>query len=158
MRRYLVVANQTLGGDQLIQAVRERMFHGPSQFWVLVPATKPAHLAERYGTGYPFKLGGDPFGSAASGGAGHAIESGTSLAQQRLDMELQRLHEAGADADGEVGDPDPLKAISNALSGQQFDEIILSTLPRGRSRWLRQDLPGQVKKKFGIPLTHVVSG
>jgi GABA permease len=47
-------------------------------------------------------------------------------------MELQRLHEAGAEADGEVGDPDPLKAIGNALARAQFDEIILSTLPRGR--------------------------
>ena len=158
MRRYLVVANQTLGGDRLIQAVRERMLHGPSQFWVLVPATKPAHFAERYGTGYPFKMGGDPYGSAESGDAGHGIESGASLAQQRLDMELQRLHEADAEADGEVGDPDPLKAISNALAREQFDEIILSTLPRGRSRWLRQDLPGQARKKFGIPVTHVVSG
>jgi hypothetical protein len=130
MRRYLVVANQTLGGDQLIQVVGERMLHGPCQFWVLVPATKPAHFAERYGASYPFKMDGDPYGSAASGDAGHAIESGASLAQQRLDMELQRLHEA----DGEVGDPDPLKAISNTLAREQFDEIILSTLPRGRSR------------------------
>jgi GABA permease len=134
------------------------MLHGPCQFWVLVPATKPAHFAERYGTGYPFKLEGDPYASAAIGDAGHAIESGASLAQQRLDIELQRLHEAGAEADGEVGDPNPLKAISNALSRQRFDEIILSTLPRGRSRWLRQDLPGQVTKKSGIPVTHVVSG
>jgi hypothetical protein len=158
MRRYLVVANQTLGGDQLIHVVRERMFHEPSRFWVLVPATKPADFAERYGAGYPFRMEGDPYGSAASGDTGHAIESGASLAQQRLDMELQRLHEAGAEADGEVGDADPLKAIRSALAREQFDEIILSTLPRGRSRWLRQDLPGQVKKKFGIPVIHIVSG
>ena len=134
MGRYLVVANQTLGGHQLIQAVRERILRERSEFWVLVPETRSAGV-------------GLPAGTDAA-----------SLAQQRLDMELQRLHEAGAEADGEVGDPDPFKAISNTLAHKQFDEIILSTLPRGRSRWLRQDLPGKVEKKFGIPVTHIVSG
>jgi len=83
--------------------------------------------------------------------------SGVALAQERLDLELQRLHDAGADAEGEVGDANPLKAIRNALAGQQFDEIILSTLPQERSRWLRQDLPSQVRKKFQLPVTHIVS-
>ncbi len=137
MGRYLVVANQTLGGDHLIHAARERMFHEPSEFWVLVPATRPAYFVESV-----------------------RVRPGTdavSLAQQRLDMELQRLHEAGVEADGEVGDQDPFKAISDTLRHKQFDEIILSTLPHGRSRWLRQNLPTQVKK-FGIPVTHLVSG
>ena len=134
MGRYLVVANQTLGGHQLVQAVRERILRERSEFWVLVPETKSARV------GLPAEM------------------EAASLAQQRLEMELQRLHEAGAEADGEVGDPDPFKAISNTLAHKQFDEIILSTLPRGRSRWLRQDLPGKVEKKFGIPVTHIVSG
>jgi hypothetical protein len=134
MGRYLVVANQTLGGHQLVQAVRERILRERSEFWVLVPETKSAGMGLQAGT------------------------DAASLAQQRLDMELQRLHEAGAEADGEVGDPDPFKAISNTLAHKQFDEIILSTLPHGRSRWLRQDLPGKVEKKFGIPVTHIVSG
>ncbi len=136
MGRYLVVANQTLGGDHLIQAARERMLHERSEFWVLVPATRPAHVAE-----------------SAYVRAGTDIAS---LAQQRLDMQLQRLHEAGVEADGEVGDPDPFKAISDTLRRKQFDEIILSTLPRSRSRWLRQDLPRKLER-FGIPVTQVVS-
>ncbi len=155
MRRYLVVANQTLGGDQLIQAVRERMFHGPAQFWVLVPATKPAHFAEGF-AGHPIRMGGDPYdtGTIDSGFRDYA---GESLAQQRLDTELQRLHEVGAEADGEVGDPDPYKAVSHTLADKQFDEIILSTLPHAGSRWLRQNLPAKLKK-FGLPVTHVVAG
>ena len=140
MGRYLVVANQTLGGGHLIQAARERMLREPSEFWVLVPATRSAGLLVEATAGV--RSGSDA----------------VSLAQQRLDRELQRLHEAGAEADGEVGDPDPFKAISNTLRDKQFDEIILSTLPHGRSRWLRQDLPGRLKKKFGIPVTHLVSG
>ncbi len=156
MRRYLVVANQTLGGDQLIQAVRERILHGPSEFWVLVPATKPAHFAEGF-AGHPIRMGADPYDTGTIDSGFHD-DAGESLAQQRLDTELQRLHEAGAEADGEVGDSDPFKAIRDVLAHKQFDEIILSTLPHGRSRWLRQDLPGRVKKKFGIPVTHIVSG
>ena len=152
MKRYLVVANQTLGGDQLIQAVRERMFHGPSEFWVLVPATNPSH----YGTGHPIRTAGDLYDTSAVD-SGYRDDSGESRAQRRLDMELQRLHEAGAEADGEIGDPDPHKAVGQALARRQFDEIILSTLPHARSRWLRQDLPTKLKK-FGLPVTHVVAG
>jgi GABA permease len=85
------------------------------------------------------------------------LDSGASMAGQRLDVELQRLHEAGAEADGEVGDPDPVKAIANTLARQPFDEIILSTLRQGRSRWLRQDLLSQVQKMFALPVTHIAS-
>ena len=152
MRRYLVVANQTLGGDALIQAVRERMLHKPCEFWVLVPATKPAN----FGTGHPIRMGGDPYDTGTID-SGFRDDAGESLAQQRLDSELQRLHEAGADADGEVGDSDPYKAISHTLADKQFDEIILSTLPHTGSRWLRQNLPTKLTK-FGLPVTHIVAG
>ena len=50
----------------------------------------------------------------------------------------------------------PYKAVGNTLKGNQFDEILVSTLPHARSRWLRQDLPAKLKK-FGLPVTHVVS-
>ena len=158
MRRYLVVANQTLGGDRLIQEVRKRIRHESAEFWVLVPATKPAHFAEpASGVTDPFRIDGSGYRSAASLASESGADSGNALAQQRLDMELQRLHEAGAEADGEVGDPNPFKAISNTLKDQQFDEIILSTLPLAHSRWSRQDLLGQIKKKFRLPITHIVS-
>ena len=154
MRRYLVVANQTLGGDQLVQAVRERMLHEPSEFWVLVPATKPAHFAERYAAGHPMRMSGDTYAPEAA--LTGFDETGDSVAQQRLDAELQRLHEAGAEADGEIGDADPYKAVDQALKDRQFDEIIVSTLPHARSRWLRQDLTSRLKR-FGLPVTHVVA-
>jgi hypothetical protein len=160
VRRYLVVANQTLGGDELVQAVRERMLHEPSEFWVLVPATEPRDYAEGgLGAGYTSMSGVNLYGAVPVGRVRRTdmASSGVSTAQQRLDEELQRLHTAGADADGEVGDADPVKAISKTLARRQFDEIILSTLPRARSRWLRQDLPNQIRKKFQLPVTHVVS-
>jgi hypothetical protein len=154
MRRYLVVANQTLGGDQLVQAVRERMLHEPSEFWVLVPATRPAHFAERSAASHPMRMTGDQYDP--EGTLDGYNEVGESLAQQRLDEELKRLHEVGAEADGEVGDVDPFKAVDNTLKGKQFDEILVSTLPHARSRLVRHDLPAKLKK-FGLPVTHVVS-
>jgi hypothetical protein len=62
-----------------------------------------------------------------------------------------------AEVDGEVGEADPVAVIREVLGGQQVDEIILSTLPQRRSRWLARDLPSRVHRDFGLPVTHVVS-
>jgi hypothetical protein len=78
------------------------------------------------------------------------------LAEARLTTELNRLWHEGAEADGEIGDADPLRAIRNLLHEQEFDEIILSTLPPGASRWLRMDLPHRVERSSKLPVTHIV--
>ena len=142
MRRYLVVANRTLGANELIQAVRERVLQGPAEFFVIVPATHPSQLSEMgYAGTHPDSV----------------TSSGATLAQQQLDVGLKKLHEAGAKADGIIGDAAPLKAIRDVLAHQEFDEIILSTLPEKRSRWLRQDLPSKIRRNFQLPLTHIES-
>jgi hypothetical protein len=147
VRRYLVVANQTLGGDQLLEKLRERMAAGPSHFHVLVPATPAGQLEPHLVYQDPTK--GEPKASAE--------ELGWAAARQRLYEELLRLRRLGAEVDGEVGEADPVAAIKEVLSSQQVDEIILSTLPQRRSRWLARDLPGRVQRNFGLPVTHVVS-
>lgn len=138
MRRYLIVANQTLGGDTLVQAVRERALQEPAEVWVLVPATRPSSFVTRHGP---------------IAGQEQAANSGETFAQRQLDVELERLHAAGVEADGEVGDEDPFQAIVATLARRQFDEILLSTLPTGRSGWLRQDLPSRVRKQTSTPVT-----
>jgi hypothetical protein len=133
MRRYLVVANQTLGGEHLLAAVRDCLAGGACRFHIVVPATEP----------------GD-----------HAVWTegeSRALAKERLDLALARFRDLGAEADGEVGDERPLDAIRDALREREFDGIILSTLPPGASRWLRQDLPHRVEREFGLPVTHVSS-
>ena len=132
MRRYLVVANQTLGGEHLAEAVKGRLATGDSRFHIVVPATSPADHA------------------VWTEGEAHA------LATQRLQRALARFRELGAEADGEVGDPSPLEAINDALREEEFDEIILSTLPPGISRWLGQDLVHRVERSVDVPVTHVV--
>jgi hypothetical protein len=83
------------------------------------------------------------------------VEESRALAQSRLDAALDRLRSAGVTAGGEIGDPDPFQAIEHTLAANQFDEIIVSTLPARLSRWLRQDLPSRVERRFHVPVTHV---
>jgi cell pole-organizing protein PopZ len=132
VRRYLVVANQTLGGEHLAEKVRGCLAAGPSRFHILVPATQPADHA------------------VWTEGESRAI------ATQRLERALARFRDLGAEAEGEVGDERPLQAIADAVRDRDFDEVILSTLPPGLSRWLRQDLPHRVERTFDLTVTHVV--
>jgi hypothetical protein len=95
MRRYLIVANQTLGGDQLTAKLAEYMRAGPCRFYLVAPVTQTE--------------GSD---QGAAGGLDGGVIPGAyriarALAQGRLQQELNRLHEAGADADGESSTPIP---------------------------------------------------
>ena len=133
MRRYLVVANRTLGGEHLVDKVRECLAAGPCRFHVLVPATMP------------------PDHFTATEAAAHAAAS------KRLEDAIARFRELGAEADGEVGDHRAIDAIADVLRHQSFDEVILSTFPAGASRWLKQDLPHRVDRLFDGPVTHVIA-
>jgi hypothetical protein len=143
MRRYLIVANQTLGGDELRNKLKECAAAGPCQFYVLVPATTPSGARLR------------AFSAMAAGEPAASEPSRWDLARTRLGQELVHLAKLGVKADGEVGDPNPLRAIREVLDRQQFDEIILSTLPRHASRWLAMDLPHRVRRSFQLPVTHI---
>jgi cell pole-organizing protein PopZ len=132
MRRYLVVANQTLGGQHLAETVRGCLAAGPARFHIVVPATQPRD---------------------------HAVWTegeARALAQRRLEAALDGFRAIGAEVEGEIGDESPLQAIADVVHDLEFDEIILSTLPPGLSRWLRQDLPHRVERQFELPVTHVI--
>ena len=132
MSRVLIVANQTLGGEELLESVKARMAKGPCEFRLLVPATP------RSGDASP--------------------EDAYANAERRLEYGLSELRLLGAEAEGEVGDADPLQAIREVLDQRKFDEIIVSTLPAGVSRWLRQDLPHKVERRFSLPVSVVTAG
>jgi hypothetical protein len=78
------------------------------------------------------------------------------LAQERLELSLAALTEAGVDARGEVGDDDPMQAIEDALRTFGADEIIISTHPPGRSNWLEREVIHNARERFDLPITHVV--
>lgn len=133
MRRCLVVANQTLGGQHLQAVLRERVAEGPCSFHVLVPATPPPELL------------------TATEGQSRAA------ATRRLAAAMDRFRSLGAEVTGEVGDHNPIYAMNDVLRHQVFDEIILSTLPPGTSKWLHQDLPHRAERMFNLPITHVIA-
>jgi len=145
MRRYLVVANQTLEGDELVQAIGARAEAEPAEFFIVVPATP---LVEMWVAAVMTPYGGAPYEPEASVQAWE-------LAEERLDAAAAQLRAAGATVEGEVGDRDPIRAVEEAIKDRTFDEIIVSTLPRRLSRWLHQDLPRRLEQKFGLPVTHV---
>lgn len=143
MRRCLIVANQTLHTDTLSRAVQERMTVGPHEFHLVAPATPAADEVD---------------GPGAYAGLGpSAGDRAYALARQRLDRALDHLRALGATADGEVGDPDALQAVRATLRHFPADEIVVSTLPRGLSQWLRRDLPARLRKGCGIPVTQLTA-
>jgi hypothetical protein len=128
----LVVANETLGGRELLDEVRHRA-DSDTRFILCVPQNKP--------------------------GAGLVIydDAVFDAAQVRLDLALDVVHGMGIRAIGEVGDPDPFSAALDATREFGPQEIIISTYPETRSGWLRRDLIERVRDATGLPVTHVVN-
>lgn len=148
MRRVLIVANKTLGGQKLDDAVRTRMNNGPCEFTLVVPAIPP-----------PRDFGAN-FGSTfvAGGMTGPpTYDSGRTDAQRRLAMGLRALRALGATVDGEISVENAVQAVEEQVATGRFDEIIVSTLPQGISRWLHQDLPHRLERTFHIPVTTVTA-
>jgi hypothetical protein len=170
VRRYLVVANQTLGGEELATAIQARMAAGPCHFHLLVPATAAGQLDAEYLAATSDKpeaapgtegldrqtarhLLEDELDEASHAESGE--DQGRRLARQRLSHEINRLRDLGASVSGEVGVADPLDAVGVVLHRWEFDEVILSTLPGRRSRWLAADLPTRIRRGFKLPVTQV---
>lgn len=132
MREVLVVANRTLGGEKLLDAVRERAASGETLFRLVVPQTKPS--------------------------AGFVIydEAVRESAQVRVDLAVSLLAAEGITASGEVGDPDPFSATMDAIAQRRPDEVIVSTHPVTQSGWLRRDLIERIQNASGLPVEHIV--
>lgn len=133
MRSYLVVGNQTLDSPELSEAIRERMDAGPATFHLVVPATPTQR------------------------GLTWDEEVARAEAADRLNGALSRLKAMGAQVSGEIGAPDPIEATEDALRGRDIDEVLLSTLPPGISRWLGQDVPTRLKGSIREPVTVVTT-
>jgi hypothetical protein len=132
MSEVLVVANRTLGGEKLLEAVRARTAAGPTTFRLVVPQSQPS--------------------------AGLVIydEAVRESAQVRVDLALEAVAAEGIKASGEVGDPDPFLATMDAVAERRPDEIIISTHPAQHSGWLRRDLIERIENASGLPVEHVV--
>ena len=133
MPRVLVVANRTVAGQKVLEAIRERAQAGDAEIHLVVPLSSPRHGNVIYD---------------------HALRD---AAQLRIDLASDFLRQEGIEISGEIGDEDPLTATKDALASFPADEIILSTLPQARSGWMRRDLPERVADETGVPVTHLVT-
>lgn len=133
MKELLVVANRTLGGTKLLEAVRAHAAEpGGARFRLVVPASKPR--------------------------AGLVIydDAVREAAQVRVDLALEMVAAEGIEASGEVGDADPFLATMDAVAERRPDGIIISTFPATSSGWLRRDLIERTQNATGLPVEHVV--
>ena len=132
MAEILVLANETIGGKNLLDAIRERSAEGDANFHVVVPLTRPRH--------------------------GNVIydDAVRNSAQVRVDLALAFMREEGIHGSGEVGDGDPLNAAHDAIAEYGIDEIIVSTLPASTSGWMKRDLIEALENDTGLPVKHVV--
>ena len=155
MRRCLVVANQTLQAAELRDELRQRVSAGPCSFFVIVPDTKAAQHD-------PVAAGGvlpqpGMWWWATYYARPVTDEEATAQARERLSVILDGLAALGAPVEGDLGSSDPLEAIEQACASRQFDEIIVTTLPQPVSRWLRSGLPHQAERRFGLPVTTIIT-
>ena len=135
--RILVVANETVGGRALIDAVK-------------------THAQEAHERGEPFHV--TVICPQNQPRSGYVIyeDSVRAAAENRLRQTLAQLREVGIEADGEVMDPDPFSATMDAIDAYGADQVIISTHPDTRSGWLRRDLVDRVRDASGLPVEHVV--
>jgi hypothetical protein len=133
-RRILVVANQTAAGRELLDEIAKRCRGTDCEVLLVTPALVGSR-AERWASD---------------------IDEGLDLARERMAHSVTALRGAGVEVRAEVGDPDPNMAIEDALRMFPADEIVISTLPPGESRWLEHDVVERTRREVDLPMTHVV--
>jgi len=133
VKRLLVVANETVGGSELLAELERHARGRATEVLVVTPALNS-----------PLR---------------HWVsdeDAARAAAAERLEASLRAMRAAGMDARGEVGDGEPLQAIDDALRTFAPDEIVISTHPEGRSHWLERGLVAAARERYECPVTHVV--
>jgi len=135
VRRILVIANRTCPCPTLADEVARRASDAPTDVLVVAPAlnSRLRHWLSD-------------------------VDEALTRAHERLELAITALRRRGVAARGEIGDADPLLAIEDALAGFPADEIVIATLPAGRSNWIERRLVEKATTRFGIPIAHLVSG
>jgi GABA permease len=137
--RVLIVANETVGAQELLDELRAFARRADAEYFVCVPAN-PVDT-----------------GQAEHKGPVWVWEATVRAAQARLDATLETLRAEGLRADGSLGDYRPLVAMQEAVERFSPDGIVISTHPEGRSHWLRHDLVNQAAERYHVPVKHIVA-
>jgi len=140
--RVLVLANETVGADELLDELRDVEEKDAVEYFLCVPAA-------------PAETGAD--GEDARDGERAAWEADVRAARTRLDATLDMLHAEGYVAEGQLADSRPFHAVQAASASFHPDRIVISTFPECRSRWLGEDLIVQARSASDVPVRHIVS-
>ena len=134
MGTYLVVAHRTLIGQALLDHLRTLGPPGACRLHLVVPVRHPAD---------------------------HSWSDGEvdAVAKAKLEEGLAAFRALGFEVSGEVGDANPVYAVTTALrkASVPCDGVIVSTLPSGVSRWLHLDVVSRLRREIELPVTHVES-
>jgi hypothetical protein len=134
MRRCLVVAHQTLDSPRLEDAMADEVLREPATFHLVVPLFRPDDAIAT--TDLQVRA----------------------AAQERLNRAVSGFRSVGFLADGELGEPNPVEAVRAVVERDGVDTysmVLVSTLPRMASRWLRIDVPSRIARATGLPVSHV---
>jgi GABA permease len=137
--RVLVMANETANSTELLDELRRIGADKDAAYFVVVPAS-------------PIETG-----VAANHGPLDLWDATLQAAQARLDHTLSILRSDQLEADGEVGDQRPLRALAKAVDAFHPDQIVIATLPPQHSVWHRFDVVDRARAEHGVPVTHVVA-
>jgi GABA permease len=132
--RVLVVANETVEGAALLEEICARCRGRRAEVLVVTPAlvaSRASHWASD-------------------------VDEAIELARQRMELSLIAIRGEGLKARGEIGDSDPIVAIEDALRVFPADEIVISTHPPQRSRWLESGVVERARAEIDLPIEHVV--
>lgn len=149
----LIVANQTLGGERLASEIRERIARGEDRFYIVVPMIAPQYETQIWAVadaGFAMLPPEPPKEEMAE-----ALDEAEHRSAHRLARMIAQIQAAGGAAEGEVGPTDPVRAVRDVLERFSFEEVIVSTLPSGISRWLKLDLPSRIGRLTETPVTTV---
>jgi len=133
MRTWLIVAHHTLVDEHVLDHARALLDEEPCRFHLVVPVRHPTNHAWTEGE----------------------VEA---VARRRLESGLAAFRDLGVEATGEVGDSNPVYAVSTALrdhADQDWAGVIVSTLPPGISRWLKLDVVSRIRHEVDLPVTHI---
>lgn len=148
VRRYLIVANETLANDELTAWVAEKAATHRAEFHVVVPQTAPSVLHADPATGL--------IGPAAHTMVVESRQASLEEGERRLASFRSALGDIAQTVTGEVVLSDPVTATRVVMGRSSFDEILVSVLPAGISRWLKLDLPSRIERAFNLPVTTLV--
>jgi hypothetical protein len=133
--RVLVMANETVGGKALLAEIQNRCKGRSSEILVVVPALTSSRM-EHWASD---------------------VDGALDEARRRLDDSLRRMAHAGIRARGQVGDHhEPNASLEDALGTFPADEVIISTHPPDRSKWLERGVVERAREDVPLPITHVV--